>query len=146
MNTHHYLKLIFALSLFMVTVQVTAEKPLSTSLSDPAYPSSEQAAPPRENLLKAQVSRDPVTGQIEISPGSGSRTWTLSPRELNMLSRSDEGLQATVLANGAVAVNLRGRFQSMVTTASDLHDHRLKMSCSIVDAASMPVEQTINGN
>ena len=142
MNPHHPVRLIAVFSLFMVAAQVAAEKPQSAISPDQLNPNSEQADSPGTNLVHTQVSRDPVTGKIKIAPGSGTRTWTLSPREQNMLSRSDEGLKATVLANGAVTVNLRGRFQSMATATSEPGDDPLKMSCSIVDVLSLPEDQT----
>ena len=50
-----------------------------------------------------------------------------------MLSRSDEGLKAHVLANRAVAVNLQGRFQNMAIVAVEQDTGRLITSCSIDD-------------
>jgi hypothetical protein len=142
MNPHHPVRLIAAFLLFMFAAQVAAEKPQSAISPDQLNQNSEQANSPGTNLVHTQVSRDPVTGIIAITPGSGTRKWALSPREKNMLSRSDEGLQATILANGAVTVNLRGRFQSMATATSEPGDDPLQMSCSIVDVLSLPENQT----
>jgi hypothetical protein len=78
--------------------------------------------------------RNPGTGQIEFSPAESIPLPELSAREQNMLSRSDEGLQSRVLANRAVAVNLQGRFQSMVTAAADQDTGQSIMSCLIADS------------
>ena len=114
-----YVKLAVAFSLFMAAFPVAADAPESSDSRVPPNANSEQARSADLNLLRTRVQRDPVTGQIEITPASGKRVLTLSPREQNMLSRSDEGLNSTVLASGAVAVNLRGRFQSMATARSE---------------------------
>ena len=132
MKHPYYLKLTVACLLFMAAVQVAADKPPSTG---PVRPDAKtgRLESPDTDLLRTRVSRDPVTGQIEIAPGSGMPVRSLSPREQNMLSRSDEGLQPTVLANGAVTVNLRGRFQSMATASAELGHSQLTMSCSVDD-------------
>ena len=130
MNHQRYLKRAVAFSLFMAAVQVAADKPRSTSPVQPDA-KTERLESPEINLRRTRVSRDPVTGQIEIAPGSGMGVRSLSPREQNMLSRSDKGLEPTVLANGAVTVNLRGRFQSMATASSAPGSSLLKMSCSV---------------
>ena len=134
MNHQHAVMLAVGCSLLLAAAQVTADEPPSTS---PIRPSAnpDRARPPDTELRRTRVSRDPVTGQIEISPGPVTRTWSLSPREQNMLSRSDEGLEPTVLANGAVTVNLNGRFQSMVTGRTRSDNRPLEMSCSIDDSA-----------
>jgi hypothetical protein len=129
MGPHRHVCLIVAFSLFMVTVQVGAEEPLSSSPTVRPDPNLDRAELPDINLRRTRISRDPVTGHVVIAPESGKQVWTLSPREQNMLNRSDEGLQPTVLANGAVAVHLRGRFQSMATASSEPGNSRLKMSC-----------------
>jgi hypothetical protein len=77
--------------------------------------------------------RNPGTGQIEFGPAAPIPLPELSAREQNMLSRSDEGLQARVLANRAVAINLQGRFQSMTTVAADQDTGQSIMSCLITD-------------
>jgi len=141
MSPHRHVRLAVTFSLFMATVQVAAEKPLSSSPLVRPDPNLERAELPEINLRRTRILRDPVTGQVVIAPGSGTRDWTLSSRERNMLSRSDEGLQPTVLANGAVAVHLRGRFQSMATASSEPGNSRLKMSCSVIDAEPLPDEQ-----
>lgn len=127
-------KLAVAFSLFMAAFPVAADAPQSSDSHVPPNANSEQARSPDLNLLRTRVQRDPVTGQIEITPAPEKRVLTLSPREQNMLSRSDEGLNSTILASGAVAVNLRGRFQSMATARSEPGKSQLEMSCSIIDA------------
>jgi hypothetical protein len=136
-----HVRLAVVIALFMVAVQVAAEKPLSASSPVQSDPNREWAEPSDLNMRRTLITRNPVTGNIEFTPGSGTRAWDLSPQEKNMLSRSDEGLQPTILANGAVAVNLRGRFQSMITTSSELGSNQLKTSCSIIDAVPSPDEQ-----
>jgi hypothetical protein len=135
MNHRHVVSLAVGCSLFLTTVQVAADKPQSTSPVVPVA-SLDRTRPPDMDLRRTRVSRDPATGQIEISPGPATRTWSLSPREQNMLNRSDEGLEPTVLANGAVTVNLKGRFQSMVTGRTPSGNSLLEMSCSIDDGAA----------
>jgi hypothetical protein len=141
MCPHRHVRLAVTFSLFLAVVQVAAEKPLLSSTSVRPDPNLDRAELPEINLLRTRISRDPVTGQLVIAPGSGRRDWTLSPREQNMLSRSDEGLKPTVLANGAVAVHLRGRFQSLATAYSEPGINQLKMSCSVIDAAPLPDKQ-----
>ncbi len=132
MNHPYYLKLIVAFSHFTAAIQVAADKPPSTG---PVRPDAKigRLESPDTDLRRTRGSRDPVTGQIEFTPGSGMPVRSLSPREQNMLSRSDEGLQPTVLANGAVTVNLRGRFQSMATANAEPGHSQLTMSCSVDD-------------
>jgi hypothetical protein len=142
MNHQHLVRLAVACSFFMTPLPATADEPQSTSPVRSAA-NLERTPSPDIDLRRTRASRDPVTGRIEISPGSGTRTRSLSPREQNMLSRSDEGLQPTVLANGAVTVNLRGRFQSMATASSESGKTSLKISCS-VDAGAKSSGQQVS--
>jgi hypothetical protein len=66
-----------------------------------------------------RVYRDPKTGQLGAPP-PGIQPPGLSAKEQQMLSRSDRGLQARTLPNGAVAVDLQGRFRSMAVAT--MHD------------------------
>ena len=133
MNDQRYVMLAVTLLLLLVAVQVSADESLSSRSAVRPEPASETLDSPDIIVRHTLVFRDPVTGRIGVGPASGIPVRSLSPREQNMLSRSDEGLQATVLANGAVAVNLRGRFQSMATASPNSGTSQLHMSCSIGD-------------
>jgi hypothetical protein len=66
-----------------------------------------------------RVYRDPKTGKLGAPP-PGIQPPGLSIAEQQMLNRSDRGLRARTLPNGAVAVDLQGRFRSMaVATIRD---------------------------
>jgi hypothetical protein len=66
-----------------------------------------------------RVYRDPKTGELGAPP-AGIQPPGLSAAEQQMLNRSDRGLQARTLPNGAVVVDLQGRFRSMaVATVRD---------------------------
>ena len=135
MNNQTYVTLVVTLLLLLVAVRAPADKPLSLGPAVRSEPASEALNSPDIIVRRTWVFRDPVTGRVGIGPTSGIPVRDLSPREQNMLSRSDEGLQPTVLANGAVVVNLRGRFQSMATASPDPGTSQLHMSCSIGDGA-----------
>jgi hypothetical protein len=61
--------------------------------------------------------RDPKTGRLGAPP-PGIQPPGLSAAEQQMLNRSDRGLQARTLPNGAVAVDLQGRFRSMAVATT----------------------------
>lgn len=64
-----------------------------------------------------RVYRDPKTGKLGAPP-AGIHPPGLSAAEQRMLNRSDRGLQARTLPNGAVAVDLQGRFMSMAVATT----------------------------
>lgn len=67
-----------------------------------------------------RVYRDPATGKIGPPP-AGFQPPGLSIAEQQMLNRTDHGLRERTLPNGAVVVDLQGRFRSMAiaTTAAN---------------------------
>jgi hypothetical protein len=64
---------------------------------------------------------DPETGHLTSVPPAGVPALELSAQEIEMLSRSTEGLVLRRSANGAVTVDLGGRFRqlSVATIAAD---------------------------
>jgi len=134
MNDQNNVVLTVAILLSLVTVRVAAEEPVQSGPPDGAVVSSAAPDSPGDTAHRStRVFRNPETGVIEFAPAASTPLTGLSVREQNMLSRSDQGLQARVLANGAVALDLQGRFQSMATAAADSDTGQLKMSCSIDD-------------
>jgi hypothetical protein len=135
MNQKRYAILLVNLSLIFAVVQAAADGPESAGPSARSDTNIEAPDSRNSSVRRTRVTRDPATGKTLVAPAPGIPVHTLSAREQNMLSRSDEGLQSTVLANGAVAVDLRGRFQSMVTASSDSGGNQLKTSCRVGDDA-----------
>lgn len=86
-----------------------------------------------EIIRTTEASRNPASNRTELQPSKPVALSELTGREKNMLSRSDEGLRAQVLPNGAVVLNLRGRFQNMATAATDQNTGQLIKVCSIGD-------------
>ena len=135
MNNRRNVILALTLVALLGAVQVLADEPLLFGSAVRSEPASETADSPNIIVRRTWAYRDPVTGQIGVGPASRIPVWVLSPREQNMLSRSDKGLQPIVQANGAVTVNLRGRFRNMVTASPNPNTGRLVTSCSIGDGA-----------
>ncbi len=64
---------------------------------------------------------DPVTGRITAEPPTGVQALELGPRELEMLSRSTDGLAVRRSIGGAVTVDLGGRFRHLSVATIDTH-------------------------
>lgn len=64
-----------------------------------------------------RVYRDPATGKIGPPPADFQPPG-LSIAEQQMLNRSDHGLQERTLPNGAVVIDLQGRFRSMAVATT----------------------------
>jgi hypothetical protein len=132
MSSQYNLALTAAILLSFFAIPVVAEEPGPSDPPPGAENASAAPGVPNERALRAtRVFRNPDTGEIEFAPGASMPVPGLSVREQNMLNRSDEGLKARVLENGAVAVNLQGRFQSMATAATDHDTGELNTRCSI---------------
>jgi hypothetical protein len=65
-----------------------------------------------------RVYRDPATGKIGPPP-AGFQPPGLSIAEEHMLNRTGHGLRERTLPNGAVAVDLQGRFRNMTIATTD---------------------------
>ena len=65
-----------------------------------------------------RVYRDPISGRLGPPP-VGISPPGLSIVEQRRLNRSDRGLRARSLPNGAVAIDLQGRFMSMAVATTD---------------------------
>jgi hypothetical protein len=76
---------------------------------------SESSHSPGEAALRATI--NPETGQIEVT-AAPSKTM-LDAETQQALRRDTEGVQQTFHANGAVSVNLQGRFQSVSVARID---------------------------
>jgi hypothetical protein len=96
------------------TPAVTEPAPEVTTSAPPAQAVSEKAATTGQARLVARI--DPETGELGLPTGE-----SLSPMEEAALSTSDEGLLEVHHPNGAVSIDLQGRFQSlsMVTVGKD---------------------------
>jgi hypothetical protein len=112
---------------FFASLYAVADPPSSSG------PPAGNPGPQTNDIRRASVYRDPATGQVRVVPSPAIPANALSLREQNMLNRSDEGLQSKVLANGAVAVNLQGRFQSMVTVNTFSGSSQATISCLVGD-------------
>ena len=75
-----------------------------------------------------RVYRDPVSGRLGPPP-AGFRPPGLSIAEQQMLNRSDQGLRERTLPNGAVVVDLQGRFRSM-TIATTGTESKPAVNCT----------------
>jgi len=144
MNRHRYPELAAAMLLSLVNVWAAADAPEQSDPPNQAQVSKAPALPGVAADRATRVFRNPETGVIEFAPAASNEAPGLSVAEQNMLSRSDEGLQARVLPNGAVAVNLQGRFQSMATAYVDQGSDQAQVSCSIDDPEHMD-HTTISG-
>jgi hypothetical protein len=71
---------------------------------------------------------DPETGDLTSVPPAGAPALELSEQEIEMLSRSTEGLVQRRSANGAVTVDLGGRFRQL-TVATIAADGTLEKHC-----------------
>mgnify|MGYP006870735355 FL=1 len=65
-----------------------------------------------------RVHRDPISDRLGPPP-AGVAPPGLSIAEQQTLNRSDRGLRARSLPNGAVAIDLQGRFSSMAVASTD---------------------------
>jgi hypothetical protein len=110
------------------------ESSMAPAASDPE--DNLPGSPAVDTAGATRAYRNPDNGEIEFETTAPARG--LSARERNMLNRSDDGLQARALPNGAVAVNLQGRFQSMATIQVHGDTDALQLSCSVNDHAIAP--------
>ena len=87
--------------------------------------SHEAAAPTDRAAASIVVARraylDPETGRVTTEPPAGVQALELGPRELEMLSRSTDGLSVRRSIGRAVTVDLGGRFRhlSVATIGAD---------------------------
>jgi hypothetical protein len=65
-----------------------------------------------------RVYRDPTSGRLVPPPAGFFQPPGLSIAEQQMLNRSEKGLRAHTLPNGAVAIDLQGRFRSMAVATT----------------------------
>jgi hypothetical protein len=82
-------------------------------------PSLQSTPAPGEASLRATIS--PETGKVEVStiPSRIQSTLTLDPETAEALRRDTQGLKEVQHANGAVSVNLQGRFQDALVARID---------------------------
>lgn len=82
------------------------------------YPSSTgETAEPAIESSGLRVYRDPLSDRLGPPP-AGVTPPGLSIAEQQKLNRSDRGLRARSLPNGAVAIDLQGRFRSMAVAST----------------------------
>ncbi|MDH3465806.1 MAG: hypothetical protein OES26_07840 [Gammaproteobacteria bacterium] len=105
-------------------------EPTST---EPVAAISNQKAPLESSVGSAagvaakRVYVDPQSGRLLSSPPPGVPVLALSAKERQMISRSHAGLYEEVLPNGAIMMNLQGRFRNFaVASVGDTTRH---MSC-----------------
>ena len=75
-----------------------------------------------------RVYRDPETGKLTHRPPAGAKALALSEETKEMLSRSNKGLEARVLPDGTVGMDLQGRFMSFAVAHRDA-DGKLVTDC-----------------
>lgn len=113
-----------------VATVATEAQPVSAPIAGVAGERQQATGDPA--LIAAEgmrVYRDPETGQLGAPP-PGIQPPGLSAAEQQMLNRSDRGLQARTLPNGAVAVDLQGRFRSM-TVATTRAGSKPAVQCEV---------------
>jgi len=86
------------------------------------------AAPLEPGVGGMIVAIDPETGQLGAPSPEQIRALELAGQHL-AVSRTDEGLRQTVLANGAVILHLDGRFQDYAVARVD-RNGRLVLGCA----------------
>lgn len=99
----------------------------------PAAASSPQASSPPRAGRRVQI--DPRTGRIVTPTLAQRRAFALSPETLEAMSTSHRGLYEEVLPNGAVKVNLQGRFRNLLMATVD-DDGNLRIGHGLVAGAS----------
>ncbi len=87
-----------------------------------------------------RVYRDPISGQLGPPP-VGIPPPGLSIAEQPRLNRSDRGLRARSLPNGAVAIDLQGRFMSMAVATTDARD-KPAVNCTLTPTEANAVLQS----
>jgi hypothetical protein len=112
---------------YSITIAMFALGNLGTiaASAEPIADDNAQAAiAPATTQSAARVYIDPKTGHMS-GPPAGVEPPGLSIALQKKLSRSDRGLEKRLLPNGAMLVNLQGRFQNMsvVTIAPDGEPH-----------------------
>ncbi len=85
------------------------------------FVADDTAIQPGTAALRATI--NPETGEIEIS--SKAPKTTLDIQTVESLRRDTEGLKPVVHPNGAVSVNLEGRFQSVSVVRIDKNGKRI---------------------
>jgi hypothetical protein len=78
----------------------------------PAASAQENQRRSKKYIATLQITVDQQTGALRVP--TEQETQELVDRLSVLTNRSTEGLQATALSSGAVAVNLEGRFESVM--------------------------------
>lgn len=84
--------------------------------------------------------RDPQSGRFGAPPARVTPPG-LSIAEQQQLNRSDRGLRARSLPNGAVAIDLQGRFRSMAVAATDASG-KPAVNCTVTPTEATKVFQS----
>lgn len=130
---HRYGAALAAISAMCLGIGLAASSKDGTEDDGKSRQQAEQvneAAAGQQAMQSLRVYRDPESGRLGRSPGGA---LALSPEEQRMLSRSTEGLTSRVLPNGAVALDLQGRFMNL-SVATRNADGTISMNC-VHDAA-----------
>lgn len=113
----------------------------TVSASDEDHPTTSETnagVPTQASGLRAY--RDQTTGKIGPPP-AGFQPPGLSIAEQQMLNRTDHGLRERTLPNGAVVVDLQGRFRSMTIATTDADDNP-EVNCAHTTAEANTVLQS----
>jgi len=105
-----------ALALVALVALVAAGGILATHAhrGDDARAATTTIAPVPPGTAAMRAYRNPETGALEVgAPPSASATGALDPELQNALRRDGEGLVEKHHADGAVSIDLEGRFQSV---------------------------------
>ncbi|MGI9329140.1 MAG: hypothetical protein ACR2QB_00345 [Gammaproteobacteria bacterium] len=101
---------------------------------EPGPTSHVQTQSARTNAIqRTRIFIDPETGRPAHRDDHG-KTIELSARERAMLNRSSTGLTQRTLANGAVGINLQGRFRNMLAVQLDPVTGALHSVCTVDDS------------
>jgi hypothetical protein len=131
---------------YLVSLVSSALLLVVSSLSiaeESAGPANGESSPAHDHSGRqaVRVYVDPETGQL-VSRAVEARALALGARERQMLSRSSKGLKPQKLANGGVALNLQGRFQSMVMVATDARGEVRQLVCLIDEPEAATAEES----
>jgi hypothetical protein len=115
MRTHRRVGVTIVLSVLCAATVVVMSQTRSADSSAPALESKEFSTPGTAGL---RAYLDPETGDLTVGT-QPLGAIALDPDTQNALRHDDQGLTLTQHANGAVSMNLEGRYQSVSVVRID---------------------------
>ena len=125
---HRYGAALAVISVLCLGIGLAASSKEGTDSDEKAWQQAEQVnatGAGNPAMQSMRVYRDPETGQLGRAP---ARPLALSPEEQRMVSRSTQGLTSRFLPNGAIALDLQGRFMNL-SIATRNADGTISMNC-----------------